>query len=276
MIEITCHKGTEANVNSFILSDNENVIIVDMLRNSTEAELLADKVEKTNKNLHCIFITHGHADHYIGLGAFHRRFPHAPIIVATEEIKQDIIQFSLWMESIGWLDAEPHMKVKTDKNPDGFDYINLLTVLDKPFLKLPNDENIIKVCADYPGSECGHMATLEIHEQKVFIASDLIYDKVHTWCGPGVSEQEINNWILILDGLLVKYDNSWTFYAGHGGNGDISLITALQDYLRKFLEVTSSAMNKQEAMDKMKSLFPSFGQEDFLLVHSINFHVIEG
>ena len=275
MIKITCHKGTEANVNSFLLSDDENIIVVDMLRNSAEAEQLADQVKKTNKKLHCIFVTHGHADHYMGLGAFHRHFPKAPIMVATDEIKQDIIQFSQWMESIGWLEGEPHMKVKTDKNPDGFNYSNLIKVLDEPILTLPKGDNEIKVKADYSGSECGHLTTLEIPEQKVFLASDLIYDKVHTWCGPGVGVQEIKNWIQILDELLAQYDNSWTFYAGHGGNGDTTLITSLQDYLRKFLEVTSSATTKQEAIDKMKKLFPCFGQEDFLLVHSVDFHVKE-
>ena len=46
MIEVSCHKGSEANVNSFILSDDENIIVVDMLRNSAEAERLADNIEK--------------------------------------------------------------------------------------------------------------------------------------------------------------------------------------------------------------------------------------
>jgi len=274
MIEVSCHKGSEANVNSFILSDDENIIVVDMLRNSAEAERLADNIEKAKKKLHCIFVTHGHPDHYIGLGVFHRRFPNTPIMVATTEIREDIIQFSHWMESVGWLDAEPHMKVKTDKNPDGFDYANLISVLDEPFLKLPIESNRIEVRADYPGNECGHMTTLAIPEQRVFLASDLLYDKVHAWCGPGVDKQEIHHWIEILDGMLeMDHDGEWTFYAGHGGSGNKSLITSMQDYLRKFLEITSTSRTKQDAIDKLKNLFPDFVQEDFLLVHSVDFHV---
>src|SRR5580698_2880956 len=120
MIEIQRYEGQEANVNSYLLSDAENVIVVDLLRNSHEAVALADHVEATGKKLAGIFISHGHPDHYIGLGVFHRRFPEAPVSVASTEIRDDIIGFSQWMDSVGWLDAEPGMKVRSARNPDGF------------------------------------------------------------------------------------------------------------------------------------------------------------
>jgi len=276
MIQIEVYKGVEANVNSFILSSAENLIVVDLLRNSAEAEKLADDIENSGKLLKYIFITHGHPDHYIGLGVFHRRFPNTPIKVATQEIKDDIIGFSQWMESVGWLDAEPHMKVKSDVNPHGFDYANIISVLDEPHLNLPLEDNKIQVRADYPGNECGHMTTLAIPEQKVLLTSDLLYDKVHAWCGPGVDKQEINHWITVLDQMLAAdSDNTWTYYAGHGGNGDTSLVAAMKHYLQTFLEVTTSEKDAKNAIEKMKAHFPNFAQEDFLLVHSVNYHVNE-
>lgn len=274
MIQIEPYKGIEADVNSFILSDAENIIVVDMLRNSAEAEQLADHIKSSGKKLKCIFVTHGHPDHYIGLGVFHRRYPDVPIKVATAGVLEDIIGFSQWMESVGWLEAEPHMKVKTDENPGGFDYANIISVLDEPFLKLPLEANKIQVRADYPGNECGHMTTLAMPEQKAFLASDLLYDKVHTWCGPGVNKQEIHHWIEILDGMLeMANGGEWTFYAGHGGSGDKVLVSTMQGYLRKFLEVTASEKTKQSAIDKMKGYFPGFAQDDFLLVHSVDYHM---
>jgi len=276
MINVEVYKGTEANVNSFILSDTKNIIVVDLLRSSKEAEMLADHIENSGKNLHAIFITHGHPDHYIGLGVFHSRFPNVPVKVATKEIRDDIVGFSQWMESVGWLDAEPHMKVKTDDNPNGFDYANVISVLDEPYLTLPLEENKIQVRADYPGNECGHLATLAIHEQKTFIASDLLYNGVHAWCGPGVDKPEINSWIEVLNQISkIDKDGSWTFFAGHGGSGDRSIVTAMQNYLRTFLEVTASAKTQEGAIKKLKAQFPGFAQEDFLLVHSVNFHVKE-
>ncbi|WP_028864133.1 MBL fold metallo-hydrolase [Psychromonas aquimarina] len=276
MINIERYEGTEANVNSYLLSDDENTILVDVLRNSVEAEGLADHIEKDGKKLNCIFITHGHADHYMGLGALLRRFPNVPVKVATTAIKDDLIGFSQWMESVGWLENEPQMKVKTPENPAGFDYVNLVSVIDEPFLKLPLEANRIHVHADYPGNECGHITTLTIPEQKAFLASDLLYDKVHAWCGPGTNRQEIHQWINILDETLEMKDaDKWTFYAGHGQSGDQTLVTNMKGYLQQFLDITESEKTQQGAMDRLIDAFPGFAQEDFLLIHSVNYHVKE-
>lgn len=106
MINIERYAGKEANVNSYLLSDANSVIIVDLLRNSPEAEHLADHIQASGKRLETIFVTHGHPDHYLGLAVFHRRFPSVPVKVASKEIRDDIIGFSQWMESVGLLDGE--------------------------------------------------------------------------------------------------------------------------------------------------------------------------
>jgi hypothetical protein len=50
-------------------------------------------------------------------------------VVASAGVKADIIGFSTWMESVGWLEGIPRMKVKSATNPDGFDYEAGLDVL---------------------------------------------------------------------------------------------------------------------------------------------------
>src|SRR5579863_10127702 len=101
MIAIERYQGEEASVNSYLISDSRNVIVVDLLRNSAEAEKLADHVESTGKRLDSIYVSHGHPDHYIGLGVFHSRFPDVPIKVASAKVREDIIAFSNWMDSVG-------------------------------------------------------------------------------------------------------------------------------------------------------------------------------
>lgn len=274
MISVELYQGTEANVNSYILSDGENMLVVDCLRNSEEAEKLADHLEQKNQKLNMIFITHGHADHYMGLSVLHRRFPNVEIKVATQEIKNDLIEFSQWMESIGWLDNEPQMKVKSETNPNGFDYNNLITVIESPTISLPLSKHHIHLKADYPGNECGHMTTMTIPEQNIFLACDLLFNKVHAWCGPGVDRKEILHWIAILEEILMQNNISdWTFYPGHGQSGDQTLVSNMINYLQKFLDITQSATTPQNAIDAMIAEFPGFAQEDFLLIHSVNNHV---
>ncbi len=136
MIDVERCPVEEASINSYLITDWQNLVVVDLLRNSREAEKLADGVESTGKDLKTIFISHGHPDHYIGLGVFHDRFPNVPVKVASPEIRDDIIGFSTWMESVGWLEVETKMKVKSQKNPQGFDYSNIIQVLNEPFLRL--------------------------------------------------------------------------------------------------------------------------------------------
>jgi glyoxylase-like metal-dependent hydrolase (beta-lactamase superfamily II) len=276
MINVERYAGNQANVNSYLLSDSKSVIVVDLLRNSREAERLADHVEATGKQLETTFVTHGHPDHYLGLDVFYRRFPDVPISVASREVLDDIIRFSQWMESVGWLDGEPAMKTKSSQSPDGFDYAGIIQVLENPFLKLSYEPAKIEVQCDYPGSECGHMTTLCIPGQRAFLGFDLLYNRVHAWCGQGVGEVEINNWIQTLETISRHtIDDDWTFYCGHGAEGNRTLLDNMKQYLQTFLKVTAAAASREEAIGEMKRLFPGFAQEDFLLVQSVNFHVKE-
>jgi glyoxylase-like metal-dependent hydrolase (beta-lactamase superfamily II) len=273
VINVEQFSGTEANVNAFILSNNDHLIVVDLLRNSAEAEVFADQVDATGKTPTAIFITHGHPDHYLGLGVFHRRFPTVPVLVATQEIKDDIIGFTTWMDSVGWLENEAAMKVRSDSNQDGFPYADILQVLVGSELRLPGSLEPIVVRADYAGNECGHMTTLSIESQKVLLASDLIYDRVHAWCGSGVDIASINQWIAILNTTKNETGHGWTLFAGHGQKGGIELIDNMTTYLQTFLKVTASATSQQDAIDQLIAKFPGFHQADFLLVHSVAFHV---
>jgi glyoxylase-like metal-dependent hydrolase (beta-lactamase superfamily II) len=97
MIDIQRYAGKQAHVNSYLVSDADSVIVVDLLRNSPEAEKLADHVQASGKKLETVFVTHGHPDHYLGLGIFHRRFPSVPVKVASRGIRDDIIGFTQWM-----------------------------------------------------------------------------------------------------------------------------------------------------------------------------------
>jgi hypothetical protein len=49
MIKVEQYKGKQADVNSYLLSDIGNVIVIDLLRNSAEAEKLANHVEASGK-----------------------------------------------------------------------------------------------------------------------------------------------------------------------------------------------------------------------------------
>jgi len=121
-------------------------------------------------------------------------------------------------------------------NPEGFDYAGIVQVLETPFLKLSSEPTKIEVQCDYPGSECGHMTTPCIPEQRAFLGFDLLYNHVHAWCGTGVGKAEVENWIHSLDAIKKKTaDAEWTFYCGHGSAGKRETLSNMKGYLRDLL-----------------------------------------
>src|SRR3982751_6503612 len=93
-IQLQVYNGTEASVNAYLFSDARSIILVDCLRNSKEASALADVIKSHGKPLTHILITHGHPDHYLGLNVMKAQFPDAKVVVAKQEIKNDILNFS--------------------------------------------------------------------------------------------------------------------------------------------------------------------------------------
>jgi hypothetical protein len=92
---------------------------------------------------------------------------------------------------------------------------------------------------------------------------------------PG-GKSEIRAWIQALKAIQTRTaEDDWTFNCGHGGEGHHEVIRNMKVYLQTFVEVTSAAEGRQAAIERMKELFPGFAEDDFMLVHSVNFHVQE-
>src|SRR5580698_6359601 len=98
-ISIERFAGREANVNAYIIHKATHAVVVDSLRNREEAAELAQAIRQSGRRLQAVFVTHGHPDHYIGSRTLKEAFPSARILVASEAIKTDTINFSTWMHS---------------------------------------------------------------------------------------------------------------------------------------------------------------------------------
>ncbi len=273
-IEVDIYKGEVATVNSYIFSNGESLIVMDVQRATSEAKKLAEVIRAKNLPLEYILISHGHPDHYIGMNWLMKEFPDAKIVVASEDIKKDIIGFSTYMESINWLDAEPTLKPKSKKNPNGFDYVANINVLDDNTLELKGGGSL-KIETTYAPAESDHPTTVYVEEINGLFTSDFGYNKVHLWMGAGVTDAHIANWRKALVDLQIKYANlSPTVYPGHGepNNVDVGLFATMVKYIDNFNRVIANADSKEEAMLKMEKLYPDYAEADFLLKNSVDFH----
>jgi glyoxylase-like metal-dependent hydrolase (beta-lactamase superfamily II) len=270
-LAVTVFPAKEANVNAFVFSDGESTMIVDTTRNSREAKELANLARALGPDPEVIFVTHGHPDHYLGMGALKSEFPNARILVPSTAVKDDIIGFSQFMESVHWLDGEPTMKPKTAANPNGFGYQNEIEVLDSDHLTMKGG-SVIDVRLISSVTEAEHETVLYSKDLNAVFASDLAYNRVHLWLGVGVTLQAIENWKMELAHLKSAYAPLKSIvYPGHGDRADAGIFDTNVKYMDDLLEVVHKAKDQEEAKMMMVEKYPDWANADFLLVQSIKF-----
>jgi glyoxylase-like metal-dependent hydrolase (beta-lactamase superfamily II) len=69
--------------NSVIIEGVHEVMLVDAQLTKTNAERVLQEIEETNKPLSSIYITHEHADHFLGLEVFLKAYPRVRIIATS-------------------------------------------------------------------------------------------------------------------------------------------------------------------------------------------------
>jgi glyoxylase-like metal-dependent hydrolase (beta-lactamase superfamily II) len=267
-LQLDVYHGKEASVNVYLFSDDQSMIVVDCLRNSEEAAHLAHRIKSHKKPVTHILITHGHPDHFLGMNVLKQQFPEARIVVSCPEIKNDITGFAAWMESVGWLEAEPAMKPKTASNENGFDYETNIEVLNANTLSLAEGA-VLELNSNYAASECEHLTTIYSKDLNAFFPNDFCYHGVHLWLA--IDAKNRDYWKT----QLMEFKKQWQeqnpkIYPGHGSPGTVEMFDEVRKYIEDFEATIKASKTRTEAMEKMKELYPNHQQAHFLLFHSVN------
>ena len=276
-LQVEMFSGGFATVNSFIFSNGQSLIVMDVQRKTYEAQKLVNRIKEIGLPLTHIFITHGHTDHFTGMPLFRDEFPNAKIVVANQAIKKDIKDYAIYMNTGGETDAEPALerplRPKTIKNPAGFDYENSITVLQDNTLNLEGG-GTLQLTTDYKQAEAKHIATVYSEELNALFLSDFGYHGVHHWQGDDISRQDIANWKYELARIKATYlERNPVVYPGHGEVTDMSMFDTMIQYIDNYTRITLAAETRDEAMQKMMALYPNYKEADFFLKYSIENHV---
>src|SRR5467141_4654099 len=74
--------------NSVIIEGAHEVMLVDAQLTKTSAEKVLQEIKKTRKPLSIIYITHEHADHFLGLEVFKEAYPGVRIIANSAVVNR--------------------------------------------------------------------------------------------------------------------------------------------------------------------------------------------
>src|SRR2546423_2372789 len=105
------HGQTFSPTTSTLVTGEAEAVLVDAQFLESEIHALGDLIEQTGKRLTSIYVTHAHADHYLGLGHLVDRFPGArpvatPAVQAAIEATLDD-QMKQWKAMFGDDAAQP-------------------------------------------------------------------------------------------------------------------------------------------------------------------------
>jgi glyoxylase-like metal-dependent hydrolase (beta-lactamase superfamily II) len=86
---------------STLVTGDREAVLIDAQYTESEVSALGDMIEQTGKQLTSIFITHGHYDHYYGLGQLVARFPDArPVATARPEDEKLVARGQVRLQNI--------------------------------------------------------------------------------------------------------------------------------------------------------------------------------
>ena len=151
--------------NSVIIEGAHEVMLVDAQLTKTNAERVLEEIQKTKKPLSLIYITHEHADHFLGLEVFREAYPGVRIIANSEVV-----------DRINKVYQEKIDKWKKVLGSGATSQVVAIEKSDANFVKFEGTK--IEVLKNIRG-DTDENTMLWISEQRILIAGDVLFNNMH-------------------------------------------------------------------------------------------------
>jgi len=230
--------------NSVMIEGAHEVMLVDAQLTKTGAERVLQEIKETKKPLSIIYITHEHADHFLGLEVFKEAYPRVRIIANSavvdriNKVYQDKID--KWKKILG-TGATSHV-VAIEK-------------LDSSFIKFENSK--IEVLKNIQG-DTDENTMLWISGQRILIAGDVVFNNMHVYTAETDSKAR-EKWLNSLN--QIRELKPSVVIPGHSKVGAPLDASAAVDFTENYLLVFEEELNKAKDPDglinAMKERFPS-------------------
>ena len=234
----------QAMASTLIYGDND-AVLVDAYMTTKQASALADWVASKGKNLTTIYITHGHGDHWFGVGTLLERFPNARVVATPNTVK--VMHQNASPEALNgaWKAGFP------GQIPDKLVIAEELkeTVIDL--------EGNALVVVELGHTDTDHTTCLHIPSIGLVVAGDAAYNDVHLYLAES-NAQKRQEWISALDKIESLKPRAVIASHKRPENDDNPrIIEETRQYIRDFDRLVERTKTAQELYDKMLELYPN-------------------
>ena len=230
-------------ISSTLIHGKRDAVLVDTFITIDQADALVDWVKTSGKNLTTIYITHGHPDHFFGIGALLDHFPNARAVATPGSVNV--------------------MKQTSPQAIKGFWNTRFPgQIPEKIVIAEELEGNVIDLEGhELRAVEVGHTDTddttcLHVPSIGLVVGGDAVYNGVHQLLSESDPKKR-REWIAAID--KIESLKPRTVIAGHKrpGNPDSPrILEETRQYIRDFDRIAEKATTARELYDQMLELHP--------------------
>ena len=231
-------------VNSVIIEGAQEVMLVDAQLTKTNAEKVLQQIRATKKPLSTIYITHEHADHFLGLEVFKDAYPTVRILANSQVVDRinNVYQAKIdkWKGILG---------------SGATSHVVPISKYDESFIQFENYS--IEIIKGVQG-DTNENSMLWLPWQKTLIAGDVVFNDMHVYTAETGMGARVR-WLSSLK--TIRELNPAIVIPGHSKSGApldaTSAVTFTERYLLIFEEELKKAKDPDDLIEAMKEQFPS-------------------
>jgi glyoxylase-like metal-dependent hydrolase (beta-lactamase superfamily II) len=229
---------------STLIYGERDAVLVDAFLTVKQANALADWVAAKGKNLTTIYITHGHGDHWFGVGTLLERFPRAKVVATPGTVK------------MMRLHASPEvLKLWNASFPGQIpDKLVVAEELDGRVFQLEGQE---LVAVELGHTDTDQTTCLHVPSIGLVVAGDAAYNDVHLYLVES-NAQTRQEWISALDKM--ESLNPRAVVASHKrpeNDDSPKILEETRQYIRDFDRLTETTRTAEELYARMLELYPN-------------------
>jgi glyoxylase-like metal-dependent hydrolase (beta-lactamase superfamily II) len=228
-----------------LIFGHRDAVLVDAFLTVEQAAALVEWVAASGKNLTTIYVTHGHGDHFFGIGAVLNRFPNARAMATPDVVKSMRRQASPEFVSNFWNARYP------GQIPER---LVIAEELKGNVIQLEGRDLVV---VELGHTDTDHTTCLHVPSADLVVAGDAAYNEVHLYLAESNAETR-RQWIAALD--TVESLKPRTVIAGHKKpekNDSPRILGETRQYIRDFDRLAEMTTTARELYDEMLQLYPN-------------------
>jgi glyoxylase-like metal-dependent hydrolase (beta-lactamase superfamily II) len=227
-----------------LIYGQRDAVLVDAFLTVAQAQALAEWVEASGKNLTTIYVTHGHGDHFFGVGTLLNCFPNARAVATPGVV--NVMRKQASPESVEnfWKPRYP------GQIPER---LVIAEELKGSVIDLEGNDLVV---VEVGHTDTEHTTCLHVPSIGLVVAGDAAYNGVHLYLAES-NAQTRREWISALDSIEGLKPRA--VIAGHKkpeNDDSPRIIDETRQYIRDFERVAKMTTTARELYDKMLELYP--------------------